>query len=84
MIARATLAQAGTGGIRDDTSGGRQRWWRRRMRTVGEVRQGNGDDVVNSIHAALVEDALWMDVDGLHLTGSMNDSMGSAATTAFR
>ena len=37
------------------------------MRMVGEVRQGGGDDVMNSIYAALADDAL-MDVDALHPT----------------
>ena len=34
---------------------------------VGGVRRGDGDDVMNSIRAALADDA-FMDVDGLHLT----------------
>ena len=39
------------------------------MRMVGEVRQGDGDDVMNSIRAALADDAFMDDLDGSHLTG---------------
>ena len=67
MIARAILARAGIGGIRDGTSGGHRRWWRRRMRTVGGVQREDGDDVTKCIRAALADDA-FMDVNGLHLT----------------